>query len=186
MKPTETPATAALMTRRLWASQHPSGLAMLALLGLLAWPSAQAQQLLAEELAPELPTPAPPAFNLKKLIFLPGSSNASVRVGVDPATLVIGKDDIVRYVVVAISEAGNTTAQYEGIRCRSAEAKVYARYNADSLWSLVKEPQWRSLFDASPSAHTLKLARGGVCASASANTTVQRMVEALQGGEAKP
>lgn len=161
-------------------------LAKVTLLCLLAYPSVQAQQLLAEELAPELPTPAPPAFNLQQLIFLPSNSNSSLRVGVDPATLVIGKDDIVRYVVVAISEAGNTTAQYEGIRCRSAEAKVYARYNADSLWSLVKEPQWRSLFDVSPSTHTFKLARGGVCASASANTSVARMVEALKGGEPKP
>jgi CNP1-like family len=177
------------MSRRPSARQDRTALRALAkvtLLCLLAWPSVQAQQLLAEELAPELPTPAPPAFNLQKLIFLPSNSNSALRVGVDPATLVIGTDDVVRYVVVAISQAGNTTAQFEGIRCRSAEAKVYARFNADSQWSLVKEPQWRSLFEPAPSNHTLQLARGGVCASASANTSVARMVEALKGGEAKP
>ncbi|MFM9878967.1 MAG: CNP1-like family protein [Burkholderiaceae bacterium] len=156
---------------------------VLALAGLICAASAHAQVLGSEELAPELTTPPPPSFSTEKLIFLGYRTNSSLRIGVDPDTLSIGKDDIVRYVVVSLKPSGPPSAQYEGIRCRSAETKVYGRFNEDSGWSLVQDPPWRSLFDPVPSRHALLLARGGICASASANTSVRRMIADLRGVE---
>ena len=56
----------------------------------------------------EIEAPAPPALRTQGLIPLdiPG---ASLRFGVDPASISVGGDDVVRYVVVATSRTGTVT-----------------------------------------------------------------------------
>ena len=81
----------------------------------------------------ELDAPPPPALRTSGLIAIdvPGTS---LHFGVDPASITVGKDRIVRYVVVATSNSGAVNGMYEGIRCDAGEVKVYARHNPDSGW----------------------------------------------------
>lgn len=111
----------------------------------------------------ESEVPPPPAFSKDKLIPIDMPKYVSLRFGVDPATLIITPDGIVRYVVVAINEAGTINAMHEGIRCATGEVKTYARYTSNGQWSSVPEPQWRSLEDNLPSRHAMALARQGIC-----------------------
>ena len=90
-------------------------------------------------------------------------SYVSLRFGVDPATLVITTDGIVRYVKVAKNAAGSVSAMYEGIRCSSGKVKTYARFSTGVRWSAVRDPQWQALNDNLPSRHALALARQGAC-----------------------
>ena len=83
----------------------------------------------------------------------------SMKFGIDPATLAITPDGIVRYVMVAVSPSGAVNAFYEGIRCATGEVKSYARANASGVWTIVKTPEWRRLNDNQPSKHALALAR---------------------------
>lgn len=111
----------------------------------------------------EVDVPAPPAFNKEKLIPLEMPSYVSLKFGIDPATITVASDRVVRYVVVATNASGSTTAMYEGIRCTSREFKTYARLGSNGQWNSVKNPQWRALDDNNTSPHALALARQGAC-----------------------
>lgn len=111
----------------------------------------------------EIEVPPPPAFSTDRLIPIELPKYVSLRLGVDPATIAITPDGIVRYVVVARNASGSISAMYEGIRCASGEVKTYARYTSSGLWFPVLEPEWHGLNDNLPSKHALALARQGVC-----------------------
>jgi hypothetical protein len=128
----------------------------------------------------ESEAPAPPAFSRDRLIAVEMPKYVSLRFGVDPATLSITPDGIVRYVMVATNAAGNISAMYEGIRCATAEVKTYARYSSSGQWVPVKEAQWQGLRDRLPSMHALALARQGACQGATAANSATAIVNALK------
>ena len=125
--------------------------------------------------------PSPPAFDAGKLVGLEVSPNSSLVYGVDPASISITQSDgVVRYVMVATSASGARNVMYEGIRCSTGEFKTYARYSADGKWSLVSDPQWRSMFGNMPSKHPLRLAKAGACDNAAPATSVMEIVSRLK------
>lgn len=125
--------------------------------------------------------PAPPAFSKDRLIPLDMPHYVSVKVGVDPQTIVVGSDGVVRYVIAMVNASGGTSAVYEGIRCITDEVKTYARLNSDGSWSLQKDPVWKSVNDNMPSRHAQAFARQGGCQSRLA-TSRQEIVNALKSG----
>ncbi len=127
----------------------------------------------------EAEAPPAPAFDASKLISVDVDAQGSLRYGVDPATLSIGKDGIVRYVMVARSTGGAMTAMYEGLRCGTAEYKLYARYN-DSRWAPVTTPQWRSLYESARIKYPLALAKQGGCDNKAPPTSVSDLVRQLK------
>lgn len=131
----------------------------------------------------EVDVPTPPSFNRDKLIPVTMPPYVTLRFGVDPATLTITDDGVIRYVMVAQSLGGSGTfsAMYEGIRCAAGEFKTYARFNASGQWASVSNPQWRPLNDNNTSKHALALARQGACDGRSARArSVQSIVSALK------
>ena len=114
----------------------------LAWLGLIVFAgSASAQLFSTDPLWTESEVPAPPAFSKDKLIPINMPGYVSVRLGIDPGTLAMTPDGVVRYVVVAINESGSMNAMYEGIRCASAEVTTYARFSSNGPWVPVQDPQ---------------------------------------------
>jgi len=135
----------------------------------------------------ETEAPPPPAFNRSRLIPIEMPPYVSLKFGVDPATMTITRDGIVRYVVVAANATGSVTAMYEGIRCATGDVKTYARYAANGQWSSVKDPQWQGLGDNLPSRHAMALARQGVCEGRSAAaSSVAEIVNALKYPKREP
>jgi len=151
---------------------------MLALL--LGAPSAHAQSALDNPDWKESEAPAPPAFNLEKLLPLDMPHYVTLKFGIDPATLSITPDGIVRYVVVARSDSGAITAFYEGILCAKGEVKSYARTQCDGQWRVVANPQWRALNDNQPSPHARVFARQGACDANTAASSVADIVRAMK------
>jgi hypothetical protein len=129
----------------------------------------------------EIEAPPPPALRTQGLIPLdiPG---ATLSFGVDPTSISVGSDDVVRYVVVATSRTGTTNAMYEGIRCSSAEVKVYARHNPDSGWVPARSADWQALHTTPHSRHSLFIARNGVCLGQGHNGPAVQIVRDLRGG----
>jgi hypothetical protein len=111
----------------------------------------------------EVDVPPPPAFNRDKLVPVDMPPHITLKLGVDPATLSISSDSVVRYVMVATSSSGSVNAMYEGIRCMTGEVKVYARYSSSGQWKSVDNAQWRPLNDNQPSKHALAFARQAAC-----------------------
>lgn len=131
----------------------------------------------------ETEVPAPPILNvadLTRLVPFEVSANSELRWAVDPVSIKITSDGLVRYVVVARSPSGLINALYETINCNKAEFKTYARYNANGGWATVENPQWRSMYDKLPSKHALMLAKQGACVGKSAAQSATEMVQALK------
>jgi hypothetical protein len=100
-----------------------------------------------------------------------------LRWGVDPASISIGGDGIVRYVVVASSASGALNAFQEGLRCTSSEVKVYARYSA-SGWTQDPKAEWRPLHGTSWR-HSAEIAKAGACDGNAPNGPASRIVREL-------
>lgn len=129
----------------------------------------------------ESDAPSPPAFSQAQLISLNMPSYVSLKFGIDPSTLSITADGIVRYVVVATNASGSMTAMFEGIRCSTGEVKTYARFNSTGKWDAIKAPQWVDLAGRQPSKHAMVLARQGLCDGASTTgSSVADIVNALK------
>lgn len=127
----------------------------------------------------ETEAPPPPALKLDKLIPIE-ITGATLRYGVDPASVSLGADGVVRYVVVARNTTGTVNAMYEGIRCNTAEVKVYARHNPDSGWSQNTSGEWGPLHDTRPFRHSLAIARTGACMGHAANRSAVHIVRDLR------
>lgn len=62
---------------------------------------------------------------------------------IDVDTLSIGKDGVVRYVLVVRSPRGAENLSFEGIRCAKREQKFYAFGQRNGTWARVQAGQWR-------------------------------------------
>ncbi|MDD5029717.1 MAG: CNP1-like family protein [Rhodoferax sp.] len=128
----------------------------------------------------ESKAPAPPAFSADKMLALDMPPFVSLKFGIDPATISITPDGIVRYVVVARSQSGAVTAFYEGILCARGEVKRYARSQSDGTWRNEDKPAWRPLNDNQPSRHALVFARQGACDASTAASSVADIVRKMK------
>jgi hypothetical protein len=154
------------------------------LLSLFAGPIAGHAQLLSmdpdwkEADAP--PAPTFDAATLARLVPFEVSIESELRWGIDPTSIQISNDGLVRYVVVARSQSGVINAFYETINCNKAEFKIYARHSGKGEWAVVERPDWRSLYDKAPSKHALMLAKQGACVGNSTAQNATLMMHALK------
>ena len=119
----------------------------------------------------ESEVPPPPAFDVGKLLTFTVTANQFMEYGVDPASISISSSDsVVRYVVVATSKSGVRNVMYEALQCARGEVKTYARIASGGQWQAVKDPQWRSVFEKTPSMHALAFAKLGACDAAAPAT----------------
>lgn len=125
----------------------------------------------------EAEAPPPPALRTQGLVPVELGSSA-LRFGVDPASVTVGNDRIVRYVIVATSSSGAVNAIYEGIRCDRDEYRIYARHTGQA-WQPVDAP-WKSVKDGMEANHVRAVARGGACMGDAPSGTAQEIVQNLQ------
>jgi len=85
----------------------------------------------------------PPAFDKARLVELELAAPTDFRYFVDPATLSVGADRIVRYVVVARSPSGVENVRFEGIRC-PGEYRIFAVARPDGSWG-GRPSEWRAV-----------------------------------------
>jgi CNP1-like family len=129
----------------------------------------------------EIETPPAPVYHKEGLIAIDMPSSGSLKYGLDPVTLSIGSDGVVRYVMVAYNPSGSVNALYEGLRCETGEVKTYARSSELGRWTTVQQPTWRRVENNASSRHTLALAKQGMCdIGRLATTNVTEMVRLLR------
>lgn len=75
-----------------------------------------------QEFAVQLP-PQPKAENL--VVFYVGPTT-TMKFAIDVNSLSTGTDGMVRYTLISTSSSGAENVNYEGIRCQTAERKLYA------------------------------------------------------------
>jgi CNP1-like family len=64
---------------------------------------------------------------------------------IDPASVSIGPDRVVRYTAVVKSSSGVANTSFEAMRCETAEYKVFALGTKDGTWSVLPKPAWREI-----------------------------------------
>lgn len=107
------------------------------------WEKAQEEKEFREA---QVKPPAYPKARGEGLIPFFVSGASSFRFFIDPASLSVGADRVVRYTLVAISPSGYENVSYEGIRCTSgsSSSKVFA-VGSDGHWKPASDSEWREI-----------------------------------------
>ena len=126
----------------------------------------------------ESDAPPAPMFDVTRLVPVEQPAYSSLRYGIDPATIVITGDGVVRYVMVASNASGAVNAFYEGVRCATAEVKSYAS-STGADWNVVKQPGWIKIATMS-SPRTKEVARQVLCRGNAPRDSVRSMLDHLK------
>jgi CNP1-like family len=164
---------------------HSRFLSLIALL--IAATGAQSQGSTSDAGWQESDVPTPPVVNDKDLIPIDMPANLALRFGVDPKTLTITNDGVVRYVVVASNDRGARNVMYEGVRCATDEVKTYARQDSTGKWTADTQAQWRPLNAGSATAHAMAVSRQGACSGRTVSTdSVTALIKKLRNWKPDP
>lgn len=93
------------------------------------------------ELAAQLP-PTPRAENLVEFNVSSATRN---RYFIDTASISVGEDKVVRYTVVIDAVGGAKNIAFEGLRCETAERRLYAYGHPDGTWSKARNAAWEDI-----------------------------------------
>jgi hypothetical protein len=127
----------------------------------------------------ESPTPPPPAFDVARLVSIGMPGYMTLKFGIDPSTIVVTGDGVVRYVVVARNpDGGAVNAFYEGVRCATEQMKGYAR-SSGVEWERVDDPQWKSIRTMN-SSYTKAIAQQALCQNGAPRHSVSEMMDRLK------
>ncbi len=116
---------------------------------LLGGCSTERKALFEEEAAPEwkeLPLQLPAFPVSSNLIPFQVSPDASASFFIDEKSLSLGDDGIVRYSLLVRAAGGAENLSYEGIRCATAERRLYA-LGRSSEWVLSRNDAWQRIVD---------------------------------------
>ncbi|RZI41896.1 hypothetical protein EGT07_16500 [Herbaspirillum sp. HC18] len=94
-----------------------------------------------QEIAIQLPA-APQQENLAPFYV---SATATYSFAIDTKSVTVGPDGVIRYTLVAVSDAGAKNISYEGLRCATYERKLYAFGQPDGSWSRSRRDQWERI-----------------------------------------
>jgi hypothetical protein len=101
---------------------------------------------------------------------------------VDPASVSVGKDGVVRYTLIARSPSAAMNVSYEGIRCQTYERKLYALGRSDGTWSKARDPKWAPIGNNQANRQHAVLAGDFFCSASSRVLTTDDAVQALLRG----
>ncbi|AXS79062.1 CNP1-like family protein [Dechloromonas sp. HYN0024] len=101
----------------------------------------------------EMEVQLPAAPRQESLLPFYVSAATENRFFVDGATISVGKDGVVRYVLVILAPEGGRNVTFEGMRCESRERRIYAAGRVDGSWSKARKNEWVRIQDAYANRH---------------------------------
>lgn len=127
-----------------------------------------------QETPVHLPSAPQPA---QLLMFYKNSAQTFM---IDGQSLLLTKDGIIRFSLVATSNSGAKNISYEGIRCETGEKKIYALGRADGTWSTLRNPTWTRIYGNSFNNHHSILAHDYFCEGSTIAGKPQQMLERIK------
>ncbi len=112
-----------------------------------------------QEAETDLPA-APLAATLREIYV---SAVATNHYFVDSATLTVGIDKVVRYVLVVETSGGARNVSFEGIHCDGGKWKLYATGHPDGTWVRARVSEWREIENKPVNRHHAALSRDYFC-----------------------
>lgn len=122
----------------------------------------------------------------EKLVPFPGGPANGHRYFVDPVSLSIGADRVVRYTLVIRTAGGATNVSYEGMRCDERQQKTYATGQANGSWARSRDPQWRRIEYRSVNNHHGVLYTDFLCREREPPDSVEQVLRRLREPPPRP
>lgn len=124
----------------------------------------------------------PKAENLREFYV---SAVATNKYLIDASTLIVGADDVVRYVLVVQTSGGATNVSFEGMHCKELRWKHYATGRSDGTWvkSRATRSEWRPIENKPVNRHHAALSRDFFCPLGNAISTAEEGRNALRLGK---
>ena len=101
---------------------------------------------------------------------------------VDPDSISIGEDWVIRYTSVIVSPSGARSVSYEGLDCADYTYKLYAMGRPDGTWSGVKQPEWRPITFTEINRYRIVLFKDFFCPKKVPVRTAGEAIRALKSG----
>lgn len=142
---------------------------------------------LAQQDEPSRDTPAaesevtlPAAPQKSSLLPFYVSPTATMDFAIDAKSLSVTSEGIVRYTLVVTSKAGANNVSYEGIRCSSAEKKLYATGKPDGSWSPSRRDVWSPIWDVGANRQHAALVKDYFCEGATVAGKAETIIERIR------
>ena len=130
----------------------------------------------------ELPLQLPAAPKVDALIAFDPQRPTSMKYFVDPASVTVGTDSIVRFTLVVRGDGAVMNVSYEGIRCKTRERKTFAYGRADGSWNQPRNPQWAKIGGSPATGPSFALYEDYFCPGRGIIASGTEAVEALRMG----
>jgi hypothetical protein len=104
---------------------------------------------------------------------------------IDPPSLAIGADGVVRYTLVTRTAGGATNITFEGIRCDGRRHKHYAVGEAGGAWAAARNPHWRRIEFQDADQQRLALVDNYLCQGNVPRGSREAMLDRLKRGPEK-
>ncbi|MFC5301454.1 CNP1-like family protein [Azospira restricta] len=124
----------------------------------------------------------PPAPDVKNLVPIDVGSLTENKFAVDEPSVTFGADQVVRYTLVATSPGGARNVSYEGMRCATAERRLYAFGRADGSWSKARNGQWLRISENNLNRHHAALFRDYFCTPGGSVSSTDEARRVLRSG----
>lgn len=105
--------------------------------------------------------PPPPQEKYLLPFYVSAVNSNSFRV--DSSSLSVGSDGVIRYVLVVETSGGARNVSFEGLRCSTAERRLYAVGRSDGAWIKARASAWSRVSGGSVNAHHAALFRDYFC-----------------------
>lgn len=105
----------------------------------------------------------PPMPKQQDLVPFFVSATTDNRFFIDPASVSVGADGVVRYTLVVTSASGAKNVSYEGMRCATRERRLYAFGRSDGTWSKSRNGQWERVKEGGSNRHHAALFQEYFC-----------------------
>ena len=131
-----------------------------------------------QEIDVQLPA-APKDETLQPFFVSAASDNQFL---IDLATLSVGQDGVVRYVLLVLAPEGGRNVTFEGMRCETRQHRIYASGRRDGAWSRSRNNTWMRIQEADVNRQYAALFFDYFCPGGAIVHDVAEAKEALQRG----
>lgn len=94
----------------------------------------------------EVQLPAAPKDETLQAFYVTAASDNQFLI--DLATLSVGQDGVVRYVLLVLTPEGGRNVTFEGMRCETRQHRIYASGRRDGAWSRSRNNTWTRIQEA--------------------------------------
>lgn len=124
----------------------------------------------------------PPVPLRDSLVAFEPSPTSRNRFYIDPASISLQEEGVVRYTLWIETSGGAKNVSYEGMRCSTREMRPYAFLRADGSWVKSKSDTWRSTYNLGATHHHTVLTKYFFCPGGVMVGSVEEVVTQLKRG----